>query len=206
MLVCRQQSHFARRPARLREANDDQVHQHADAGGRCPSRGNSVFAGRASLIERLAAERGEVRFWRSLAAILTLLALALLVAALVARPAPDFSALRVVAVVMDTSQQPVWAVRLAPAAHRIAVDALHPQPAPAGQIYQLWLAAVGNASPRPLGLLPQQGRKVIPVTPESARLLQAGKGELLVSLEASGGSRRPGPTGPIRFRGSFNGS
>jgi anti-sigma-K factor RskA len=133
------------------------------------------------------------------------MAAAFWVAAVVARPAPDFSALRVVAVVTDKARAPVWAVRLAPAAHQIAVDALLREPAGPGQVWQLWLAIAGGAPPHPLGLLPQAGRKVIPVTPENARLL-AGKGGLLVSLEAAGGSRREGPSGPVEFRAAFNGS
>lgn len=157
------------------------------------------------MIQSISAPWDDAGLSRRVAAVLGVVAAALLVAALVARPAPDFSALRVVAVVMDQAQRPAWVVRLAPAAHRIAVDAVRPLPVPAGRVDQLWLSVAGEATPRPLGLLPQQGRKVIPVTPESARLL-AGKGELLVSREAAGGSRRPEPTGPIRFRGSFNGS
>ncbi len=145
------------------------------------------------------------RLWRRLAAVLAVLASALFVAALVARPAPDFSALRVVAVVTDAAQRPAWAIRLAPAAHQIAADAWHPQPAPAGRAYQLWLTGAGKAPPRPLGLLPQAGRKVIPVSPENARLM-AGAGEMLVTLEPAGGSPRQGPTGPVEFRGAFNDS
>ncbi|HEY1260366.1 MAG TPA: anti-sigma factor [Stellaceae bacterium] len=156
------------------------------------------------MIRALAARWGDTRFRRGFAAVFAALALALLVAAVVARPAPDFSTLRVIAVVTDKGQQPVWAVRLAPAAHQIAADALHPLPVPPGWAYQLWLT-VADGAPHPLGLLPQAGRKVIPVTPENARLL-AGKGGLLVSLEAAGGSRRPGPAGPVEFHARFNGS
>ncbi|MGH7059207.1 MAG: anti-sigma factor domain-containing protein [Stellaceae bacterium] len=156
------------------------------------------------MIPALAARWDNARLWRRLAAVLAVLVSALFVAALVARPAPDFSALRVVAVVMDAAQRPAWAIRLAPAAHQIAADAWHPQPAPAGRAYQLWLAGAGKA-PHPLGLLPQAGRKVIPVTPENARLM-AGAGELLVTLEPVGGSPRQGPTGPVEFRGAFNDS
>lgn len=148
---------------------------------------------------------GDARVWRRLAAALATLALALLVAALIARPAPDFAALRVVAVVTDDGHRPVWAIRLAPAAHQIAVDTLRSQPVPAGRVDQLWLSVAGAGPPRPLGLLPQQGRKQIPVTPENARLL-AGHGELFVTLEPNGGSRAPGPTGPVLFRGGLNGS
>ena len=46
---------------------------------------------------------------------------------------------------------------------------------------------------------------MIAVTPENARLL-AGEGELEVSLEPAGGSSAAGPSGPIIFRASLEGS
>jgi anti-sigma-K factor RskA len=158
------------------------------------------------VIARFAVEPDDAWFWSRVASALATLATALWVAAIVARPAPDFSVLRVAAVVMDQARRPIWAVRLAPAAHQIAADALLQEPVAAGHVYQLWLKPAGKADPRPLGLLPRAGRKVIPVTPENARLLLVGKGELLVSIEAPGGSRRPEPSGPIEFQVTINGS
>ena len=110
----------------------------------------------------------------------------------------------IVAVVRDGEEHPVWAIRLARAAHQIAADSLRPQPPPADRVYQLWLLAPGMA-PRPLGLLPQSTRKPIAVTPENARLL-TGEGELEVTLEPAGGSPAPGPTGPTLFRATLEGS
>jgi anti-sigma-K factor RskA len=144
-------------------------------------------------------------FWRRATAILATSALALLVAAIIGREAPDFSAMPIVAIVRDGEQHPIWAIRLARAAHQIAADCVRPQPPPAGGVYQLWLLIPDSAGPRPLGLLPQSGRKPIPVTPENARLL-TGEGELEVTLEPIGGSRGPGPNGPALFRGSLEGS
>ena len=144
-------------------------------------------------------------FWRRSTAVLGTLSLALLVAAIIAREAPDFSAMPIVAIVRDGDQHPIWAIRLARSAHQIAVDCLRPEPAPVGGVYQLWLLIPGSAGPHPLGLLPQSGRKPIPLTPKNARLL-AGEGELEVTLEPIGGSRAPGPSGPILFHGSLEGS
>jgi anti-sigma-K factor RskA len=146
-----------------------------------------------------------IPFWRRATAVLGTLSLALFVAAIIAREPPDFSAMPIVAIVRDGEQHPIWAIRLARAAHQIAADCLRPQPPPAGGVYQLWLLIPDSAGPRPLGLLPQAGRKPIPVTPENARLL-AGEGELEVTLESIGGSRGPGPNGPTLFRGSLEGS
>src|SRR5215472_6675210 len=148
---------------------------------------------------RFAALRDDAGFWRGAGAVLAVTALALSVAALVRRPPPDFSTLRIVAVVEDGAHHPAWAIRLAPAAHQIAADSLAPQPAPRGRVYQLWLAAEGSAGPSQLGLLPQRGRKAIPVSPEDAQRLM-GTGPIEVTLEPAGGSPQPGPTGPVVFR------
>ena len=146
-----------------------------------------------------------VLFWRRAAGVLATLSLALLVAAIIAREPPDFSTMPVIAVVRDGEYHPIWAIRLARAAHQIAADSLRPQPVPADHVYQLWLLASDATTPHPIGLLPRSERKVIAVTPENARLL-AGEGELEVTLEPVGGSTAPWPSGPILFRASLEGS
>jgi anti-sigma-K factor RskA len=153
---------------------------------------------------RFAALRNDAAFWRSACRVLAVAALALLVAALVRRPPPDFSTRRTVAVLEDAAHHPAWAIRLAPAAHQIAADSLAPPPVPPGRVYQLWLSAQGVAGLRPLGLLPQVGRKTIPVAPEDAQRL-SGSGRLEVTLEPAGGSPQPGPTGPVVFGGTLDG-
>jgi len=111
----------------------------------------------------------------------------------------------IVAVVRDGEQNPVWAIRLAGAAHQIAADSLRPERAPAGRVYQLWLSAPGHTAPYPLGLLPQSGRKPIAVKPRYVRLL-GGIGELMVTIEPVGGSPGVEPSGPAVFRGSLEGA
>jgi anti-sigma-K factor RskA len=147
----------------------------------------------------------DVRFWRQAAAGLATLSLALLVAAIVAREPVDFSSMPIIAVVRDGEQHPIWAIRLARAAHQIAADSLRDQPVPAGRVYQLWLSVPDAAAPRQLGLLPQSGRKHIAVSPANARLL-AGAGELAVTLEPTGGSPGTAPSGPTVFRGTLESS
>jgi anti-sigma-K factor RskA len=146
-----------------------------------------------------------VCFWRWTSSVFATVSLAFLVAALIAREPPDFSNMPIVAIVRDGEQHPVWAIRLARAAHQIAADSLRPQPAPADHVYQLWLLASDATAPHPIGLLPQSERKLIAVTPENARLL-AGEGELKVTLEPVGGSPNPAPSGPTLFRASLEGS
>ena len=141
-----------------------------------------------------------VLFWRPAAAVLATLSLALIVAAIVAREPPDFSTMPIVAVVRDGEQHPIWEIRLARAAHEIAADSIRVQPAAADHVYQLWLLDSEAPRPHQLGLLPQSGRKRIPVSPEDSRLL-TGAGELIVTLEPVGGSRGPAPSGPTVSRG-----
>jgi anti-sigma-K factor RskA len=145
----------------------------------------------------------KVAFWRSLAAVLAVAMLALLVAALIGRAPPDFSVRPILAVIQDGGHHPLWAIRLAGNAHQIAVDSLHPPPVPPGRVYQLWLEpSPGAGMPRPLGLLPQSGRKEIPETPANTRML-SGPGVLAVTLEPLGGSLGKGPTGPTLFRSTL---
>src|SRR5262249_7326222 len=82
-----------------------------------------------------------ILLWRRATAVLATLSLALLVAAVIAREPPDFSAMPVIAIVRDGEQHPVWAIRLARSAHQIAADSLRPQIAPSDHVYQLWLLA-----------------------------------------------------------------
>lgn len=133
------------------------------------------------------------------------MSLALLVAAVIAREPPDFSSSPIIALIRDAEQRPVWEIRLVRAAHELAADALRAEPVPVGRVYQLWLVVPGSAAPHLLGLLPQSGRRLIPVSPENAGLL-TGAGELLVSLEPLGGSPNPVPSGPTVFRSTLEGS
>ena len=144
----------------------------------------------------------DIRVWRWATGALATLSLALLVAAIVARDPPDFSEISIVAVVRDGERHPVWAIRLARAAHQIAAEPLRDEPAPPGRVYQLWLLVADRTGPRQLGLLPPAGRKRIAVSPENARLL-AGAGELVVTLEPAGGSPNREPSGPPVFRGAL---
>ena len=90
---------------------------------------------------------GSAWFWRRAAAVLATVALALLVAALIAREPPDFAQRPVIAVLQNTGRHPAWAIRLARSAHQIAIDSLDPPRPPSGKAYQLWLAAPGAAPP-----------------------------------------------------------
>lgn len=151
---------------------------------------------------RLATLLADIRLWRCATGVFATLCLALLVAAIIARDPPDFSDISIVAVVRDGERHPIWAIRLAHAAHQIAADTLRDEPAPPGRVYQLWLLVGDRTGLHQIGLLPSSGRKQIAVSPENARLL-AGAGELVVTLEPPGGSPNREPTGPPVFRGAL---
>lgn len=125
----------------------------------------------------------------------------LAVATTVKRPPPDF-ATPPVATLHDGAGHALWTVRLAPAAHEIAVDALAAARPPANHAYQLWLQTAHSVAS--LGLLPPTGRAVIPEVPALVGDL-AGKGELVVSLEPAGGSPGLQPSGAILFRAALAG-
>jgi hypothetical protein len=143
-----------------------------------------------------------ILFWRQASGVLATLSLALLVAAIVARDPPEFSSMPVIAVVRDGEQRPIWAIRLASAAHQIAADSVRVAPVPAGHAYQLWLSVPDAPVLRQLGLLPQSGRKRIAVSPHNAHLL-SGAGELVVTLEPLVGSPGPAPGGQVVFRATL---
>lgn len=150
----------------------------------------------SALIERA---WGSAQLWRRAAAVLAAMAVALWVAALVARAPPDFDGRPVIALLRDAGGRPAWAVRLAGAAHEIALDSLGPPPPPAGKAYQLWLAAAGRGPPQPLGLLPLAGRKIVPEMPVDIRFLTR-NGELFVTLETGNGALAAAPSGSPLFR------
>jgi anti-sigma-K factor RskA len=134
-------------------------------------------------------------------------ALAFAVAAAIKRESPNFAGAPI-AVVRDAGAaqgRALWAIRLAPAAHEIAVDALAPaealSSAPAGSALQLWLKT--PAGLRSLGLLPDKGRAIIPEMPALIDRLGAGAGGLVVTREPKGGSRQSLPSGPIAFRATL---
>ena len=140
----------------------------------------------------------DIRVWWWGSGVLLAFCLALLVASIIARDPPDFSNISILAVIRDGERHPVWAIRLASAAHQIAADTLRDEPPPSGRVFQLWLLVADRTKPRQLGLLPPSGRKRIAISPENARLL-TGAGELLITLEPAGGSPHREPSGPPVF-------
>src|SRR5579875_1356696 len=133
----------------------------------------------------------KTRCWRGTTAVLAIAGLALVTAAAIRRPPPDFGG------------RPVWQIRLARAAHEMAVQTLRAQPLPKDRAFELWLLPAGRARPRPLGILPAHGNTVIPIAPREAALLVK-RGALPVTLEPSEGAPGLRPDGPPLFRGRLH--
>jgi len=150
-----------------------------------------------------AAQAEQTARWRA-AVLLSTLTLSLAVAGVVRREPADFITAPVVAVLQDAERNVVWSIRLAPAAHLIAADTMRAPPPTADRAYQLWLISAAG-KPRPLGLLPQSGRKEIAIVPSDTFRFRI-PGELIVSVEPAGGALQASPSGVIIFRGVLGGA
>lgn len=143
-------------------------------------------------------------FWRTAATVLAVAVLALVVAAAIGRPVPDFADRPVLAVIRDAGGRPVWEIRLSRTAHEIAAASLRAEPAPAGRGFEVWLVPAAGAGPRPLGMLPAAGSRLIPLAPRDTALF-ARRGALVVTLEAGEGAPDLRPSAAPLFRGRLRG-
>src|SRR5437660_11557624 len=113
---------------------------------------DSPTAATPTEIDGLAKLWADIRLWRCATGVFATLCLGLLVAASIARDPPDFSDISIVAIVRDGERHPVWAIRLARAAHQIAADTLRDEPAPPEGVYQLWPLVADRTGRHQLGL------------------------------------------------------
>lgn len=130
----------------------------------------------------------------------SVLAAALAVAAAIHRPAPDFAARPVLALLHSPGGNPAWRLRWSRTAAEIAARSLGSAKPPRGHAFELWLVTGGSAAPRPLGILPLTGRRLIPLAPANVRLL-GGPGALIATAEPPEGTPALRPSGPALFRG-----
>lgn len=102
--------------------------------------------------------------------------------------------------VLGAPARPAWVLSLASHARHLRVETDAPTPVGAHS-YQLWMLA-GNQPPRSLGLLPSRpGMRLTLSVPHGLDLAHA-QG-LAVSVEPPGGSRRPGPSGPVVYTATW---
>lgn len=148
--------------------------------------------------------KGDLGGWRGALSLLVVLAAAFAVAAAIRRPAPDFADRPVLAVLRAGDGRAIWRLRWSRAAAEIAADSLRPPPPPRGRAFELWLAAAGSSAPRPLGILPLKGRRLIPLAPQTVKRL-GGAGMLFATIEPPEGTPALRPSGPALFRGRLHG-
>lgn len=112
--------------------------------------------------------------------------------------APEPGGGRLVALLRQDPEPAVLLVELEPARGALVARTLEPLPSVEGD-YQLWLVP-GEGAPRPLGLLPRDGRPLRLRLPPARR---AGLGEALlaISLEPAGGAPGGRPSGDWVFSG-----
>ena len=102
-----------------------------------------------------------------------------------------------VAVINRADGTPLWLTRIAPVSAELLVRVVNDVERQPDKDYQLW-ALTDAGVPVSLGLLPQAGERVLALQPEALTAL-AGSSALAVSLEPSGGSPEPTPTGPVLY-------
>ncbi len=139
-----------------------------------------------------------IAFWRGAALAATAAAAMLAIYIGVRQPAATVA--EPIAVLNDESGQAAFVVESGRDTRLLAVTQIAGAAAAPGKSYQLWLLPRGGAKPRPLGLMPQEGRVVLTLTSDDAGALPAAVG-VAISLEPEGGSPTGLPTGPVLFKG-----
>ncbi|MCQ8278842.1 anti-sigma factor [Acetobacteraceae bacterium KSS8] len=112
---------------------------------------------------------------------------------------PSTTALPVAALLPKSAAAPVLVV-LRDNQGGLLIRSIGALNAPAGKGYELWSLPAGATRPVALGMLVDGKARV------QANAIPAGRGLILVSLEASGGSPTGLPQGPVLWSGAFAGA
>ena len=147
-----------------------------------------------------------VRFWRGAAISGLGLAAASFAAVVViilqgpvapATPPPMLSAK------LDTAQgQHLFVAAYDPQRQAVVISSLVPPGTDPGHVHQLWLIPA-DGKPRSLGFVPVGASVKIPLAPPAAGLTDT-QATLAISVEAPGGSKTLGPTGPVVAKGALS--
>ncbi|HWL68300.1 MAG TPA: anti-sigma factor [Geminicoccus sp.] len=136
--------------------------------------------------------------WRGLAFGSALLAAAF-AGLLVVRPLPQGPGAAYIAILDDTSGNPMWLVSADPAAGAVSIDPVG-QMSDGDRVPELWLIPAGSPVPVSLGVLDPDARMAMELPAE--HMAGIGGGAMLaVSLEPTGGSPTGRPTGPVVQQG-----
>lgn len=137
---------------------------------------------------------GSLRFWRWSTAGLAAAAAALAFLLLRSEVPGD----RYLAVLQPERGTPAWVVEGGRDAIVLtSLNAIQPEP---GRVLELWALPPGATAPTSLGLIPPEGRIIVPaerIVPQPDMLIE-------ISLEPPGGSPTGRPTGPVLFIGRLS--
>lgn len=97
--------------------------------------------------------------------------------------------------------QPLFVAAYDPERKSLLVASLVPPGADPTHVHQLWLIPA-DGKPRSLGFVEPGASKAMPMGPAMAAMATEGAA-LAVSVEEPGGSRQPGPTGPVAAVGKL---
>lgn len=140
-------------------------------------------------------------FWRgfALAASALSVLLAVYIAFTALSPAP---ATYIVVITDDAQQQASWVMTTEAEASRLTIEALKPNPLPAGRVFQLWVKLPNETPVRPVGLISASGRTTLSVATSLATHLGTAE-KFGVSVEPPGGSPTGQPTTPAQYHGKL---
>ncbi len=103
---------------------------------------------------------------------------------------------------LDTAQgQHLFVAAYDPQRQAVVISSLVPPGTDPGHVHQLWLIPA-DGKPRPLGFVPVGASVKIPLAPPAAGLTDT-QATLAISVEAPGGSKTIGPTGPVVAKGAL---
>lgn len=139
-------------------------------------------------------------FWRRLAIAASIAAVAMLTYVVVLLQ-QDYDP-AYVAVLGASGAQPAWLMSTDAQATQIRVQALNVPAIRPGQSLELWMLPAGGKPPHSLGLLPDKPGAEIHLRVTQSLELASAQG-LAVSLEPAGGSRQPGPSGPVLYQAKW---
>ena len=88
-----------------------------------------------------------------------------------------------------------------PQRQAVVISSLVPPGTDPGHVHQLWLIPA-DGKPRSLGFVPVGASVKIPLAPPAAGLTDT-QATLAISVEGPGGSKNPGPTGPVVAKGAL---
>lgn len=88
-----------------------------------------------------------------------------------------------------------------PQRQAVVISSLVPAGTDPGHVHQLWLIPA-DGKPRALGFVPVGASVKIPLAPPAAGLTDT-QATLAISVEAPGGSKKVGPTGPVVAKGAL---